>query len=100
MRTKLHKCKKPPSMSPVRNIWPVYLVKKSNNREYRGLNTALDNEHIIGKYAYSKKMEEALKLLDNYRVVISGTCQMHTQESASVALLTKSEMRKVKDRHQ
>ena len=64
-------------------------VKTSGNGSYRVLNNTLDNGHIMGKYAYPKKMREALKLMDNYKVVSGGTHQRTTLESTGVAFLQK-----------
>ena len=69
-------------------------VNTSNNGRYRGHNTALDKEHIMGKYAYPNHMEEAKNLLDNYKVVISRTFHTTIQESAGVTFLQKRKREK------
>ena len=38
----------------------------------------------MSKGEYPKNMEEVIKLLDNYRVISGGTCQMTIRESAGV----------------
>ena len=47
---------------------------------YSGLETSQGNAHLImGKDDYPKNMEEALKLMDNYKAVSSGTHNKRNQ---------------------
>ena len=45
----------------------------ADDNQFKGLNQALDNEHLMNKGAYSSIMVEALKLLKNY--VVPGDMQ-------------------------
>ena len=71
-------------------------VKTSKNGSYRGLKTTLYNTHIMGNYAYQKNMEQALKFIDNYKIVSGGTHQTITWKSAVVVLIKKRNKKKHK----
>ena len=56
---------------------------------YTGLKTAIYKGSLMDKYLYPNKIEEALKLLENYKAVSGGNLQTNTRESAGVDLQKK-----------